>query len=100
MTSDLPAQRSHDLAAKADDRAAAGIVHQRHLALLAGLKTHRSAGRNIQAHAEGLCALEYQRRIDLCKVIVAAHLHRSIAAIGHLERDGASAAIENNVAVR
>src|SRR5580692_1438587 len=96
----LPAQGSHDLAAKADDRAAAGIIHQRDLARLTGFETHRSARRNIQAHAAGLSALEYQRRVDLCKVVMAAHLHRAIAAIGHLERDGASADIENDVAIR
>src|SRR5665213_2253920 len=100
MKLDLPAQGSHDLAAKADDRATAGVIHQRHLAPLTGLKTHRRTGRNIEAHAAGACAIEHQGRIDLCKVVVAAHLHRPIATVGHLERDAATGDIENKIAIR
>src|SRR5690349_8769976 len=58
---------------------------QRHRFLLAWLKAYRRSGRDIQAHPIGSAAIKVQRRVDLEKMKVAAHLHGSVSGVFHAD---------------
>src|SRR5687768_15419287 len=60
------------LAAKAVDHAFARQRHQLHVAGLAGLEAHGGAGGDIEPHAAGLLAVEFQRGIGLVEMVVRA----------------------------
>ncbi len=66
------------IVAAAND-ACAGNLDQTHGFGFARFKTHRRPGRNIQPLAVGLGAVEFQGRIGLDEMIVAADLHWAVA---------------------
>src|SRR5438132_1059447 len=87
------------VATKTVDHAFAGECDQLHVAGLAGLEAHRGAGGDIEAHAAGFFAVEFQRRIGLEEMVVRADLDRAVAAIGDRQRRGLAAGIEFDLAV-
>src|SRR5215831_16876931 len=91
-------QLPRDAALEAVDAALAAVRHQGDLASLAGLETHRGAGRDVEPHAARLVALEAQRLVGLKEVIVRADLDRPVAGVGDLERDAGRALVEDDLA--
>src|SRR5439155_19554054 len=80
-------QRAVDAAAEADDAAGAGVGDEPHLTGLARLEPGRGPGRDIEAAAAHLVAVEPQRSVRLVKMIVRTDLDRSVAGIGDGQRD-------------
>src|SRR6202011_6282436 len=96
MTS--PSEFAHDVLAKAVDRALACERHQRHLAALARLEAHRRAGRDVEAHAARLLAIEFERRVGLEEMIMRTHLNRPVAGVGHRQPHGLAPGVERDLA--
>src|SRR5437868_3910465 len=84
---------------KTVDDAFAGERYELHIAGLAGLKAHRGAGGDVEAHAAGFFPIEFQRRVGLEEMVVRADLDRAVAAIGDRERRGLAAGVEFDLAV-
>src|ERR1700693_986365 len=89
---------AHDFLTKTIDRALAGKRDQRDLARLPRLEAHRSAGRDVEAHAARLLAIELERRIGLEEMIVRADLDRPVAGVGDRQRHGLAPFIERDLA--
>src|SRR5215469_14735983 len=68
--------------------------------LFAWLKAHCRSGRDVQAHAIGSAAIKVQRRVDLEKMKVAAHLHGSVSGVFHPDSRRGASGIGFNVARR
>ena len=64
------------------------------------LEADGGAGRNVEPHAEGFAAIEFERLVDLEEVEVAADLHRPVAGIEHGQRCLRPAGVELDVAGR
>src|SRR5476649_2672885 len=79
--SSMASQLPHHLAAETIDDTLAGERHQLHIAGLAGLEPHRGAGGDVEPHAAGFLAVEFQRRIGLEEMIVRADLDRAVAGV-------------------
>ena len=75
-------QRTVDGAGKADDAARPGIGDKPHLARLPRLEAGRGSGRDVEAEAPRLFAIELQRTIGLVEMVVRADLDRPVAGIG------------------
>src|SRR6187402_684398 len=87
------------LAAKAVDDALASQRDELHVAGLPRLEPHGGAGGDIEPHAAGFLAVEFQRRVGFEKMVVRADLDRTIAAVGDGERHRLAAGIEFDLAV-
>src|SRR5687767_8548420 len=72
----------------------AGDVDKRDGLGFSRLKTHRGPGGYIQPFPVGLRAIETELRIGLNEMVMAAHLHRSIAEVGDGKADGGAAGVE------
>src|ERR1700719_3708264 len=96
MTS--PSELAHDVLTEAVDRALAGERDERHLAALAGLEAHRRPGRDVEAHAARLLAIEFERRVGLEEMIMRPHLDRPVAGVGHRQGHGLAAGVERDLA--
>src|SRR3984885_15011479 len=92
-------QLPHHVTAKSVDGALSRQRDQMHLAGLARFEAHGGAGRDIEPHAAGFLAIEFQRRIGLEEMIVRADLDRAVTGIGDRERYRLAAGIELDVAV-
>src|SRR5258708_1144905 len=95
----FPLNLAHDGGGETVDFALPGERNEGPAPGLARLEAHRRAGRNVEAHAARLLALEFQRRIGLEEMVVAADLDRPVARIGDRDRHGLAARIERDVAV-
>src|ERR1700676_250445 len=87
-------QLPHHVAAKTVDDAVSRERYQLHVAGLAGFEADRGASRDIEPHAAGASAIEFQRRVGLEEMIMRADLDRPVAAIGDIERHRLAAGIE------
>src|SRR5262249_60590777 len=65
----------------------AAELDQLDLELVARLEADSGAGRNVEAHSEGLCAVELELLVHLEAVVVRAHLYRTVAEVSHRDRD-------------
>src|SRR5262249_9209132 len=65
----------------------AAELDQLDLELVARLEADSGAGRNVEAHSEGLCAVELELLVHLEEVVVRAHLYRTVAEVSHRDRD-------------
>src|SRR3989344_3043817 len=90
---------AHYPAGKAEHAAMASQIDQFHIAALPGFETHRSAGRDIQAHTARCAALKGQRIVGLEEVVMRADLDGPVAAVGHAQADRATAGIKLDFAV-
>src|SRR5687768_11955510 len=88
-------QLAADLGVEAVDGPATGIGDEGHLASLAGLEADGGAGRNVEAEAAGLLAVEGEGRVRFVEMVVRADLDRPVAGIGDLEGDGGAALVED-----
>ena len=70
-----------------------------HVAGLAGLEADGGAGGDVEAHAAGFFAVEFQRRVGFEEVVVRADLDRAVAGVGDGERHRLAAGIEFDLAV-
>src|SRR6516164_759769 len=95
----IASQLAHHVATETIDGALAREGNELHVTGLAGLETHRGAGRDIEPHAARLLAIEFQRRIGLEEMVVRADLDRPVAGIGDGQRHGLAAGIEFDLAV-
>src|SRR5213080_5002920 len=95
----IASQLAHDVAAEAVDHAFSRQCHQLNVTGLAGLEAHGGAGGDVEAHAAGFLALEFQRGIGFEEMIVRADLDRTIAGVGDGQRHGLAAGIEFDLAV-
>src|SRR5690606_17547773 len=96
---ELGSEVAHHPSGEAEYPAPAGQLHQLHLAALPRLEAHRGAGRDVQAHAAGGGAVELQGVVGLEEVVVRADLDRPVAAVGHVQGQGAAAGVELDLAV-
>ena len=87
-------------AVMAEDAAGAREGHQLHLFLIAGLKAHRRASRNVEPHAARGSTIELQGTVGLKKMVVRAHLDRPVAAVRHRKGMRPALDIERNVAAK
>src|SRR5437868_13968386 len=90
MASQLPLH----VAAKTVDDAFAGERDELHVAGLAGFEANGGAGGDIEAHAAGLFAVEFQRGVGFEEMIVRADLDRTVAGVGDVKRHRLAASIE------
>src|ERR1700722_2434584 len=95
---DMRLELAHDFLTETIDRALAGKRDQRDLARLPRLEAHRGAGRDVEAHAARLLAIELERRIGLEEMIMRADLDRPVAGVGDHERHGLAAGVESDFA--
>src|SRR6266480_1386510 len=95
----IASQLAHHVAAKTVDDAFPGERDELHVAGLAGLEADGGAGGDVEAHAAGFPALEFQRRVGFEEMVVRADLDRTVAGIGDRERHGLAAGIEFDFAV-
>ena len=65
----------------------------------AGFEAHRGAGGDVQTVPVCGRAIEFERRVRLRQVYVAAHLHRPVTGVDHLQREPLRALIEPDIAV-
>src|SRR5271166_3928067 len=93
-------ERAGDAAVEAVHDARAPIGHEPHDTRLSRLEARRRAGRDIEAAAARLRAVEAQRRVRLEEMIVRAHLDRPVAGIGDLDLDGRAAGVQLDLAGR
>jgi len=70
-----------------------------HVAGLAGLEADGGAGGNVEAHAAGLFAIEFQRRVGLEEMVVRADLDRAVTSVGHRKCHRLAAGVEFDLAV-
>jgi len=75
----------------------AGVVDQRHRALLAGFEAHRGARGDVQAHAARGGTVEAQGAIRFSEVVVRADLDRAATAVLDDQRDRAFPRIDLDV---
>src|ERR1700750_831068 len=95
----IASQLAHDVAAEAVDHAFSRERDELHVAGLAGLEADGGAGGDVEAHAAGLPAVEFQRGVGLEEMVVRAHLNGTVAGVGHRQRHGLAAGIELDLAV-
>src|SRR5205823_5396581 len=88
-----------DLAVEADDAPRPGIGDEPHVAALPRLETGRGAGRDVEAAAARLVAVELQGRIGLEEMVMRADLDRPVAGIRDGERDGRAAGVQLDIAI-
>src|SRR5215203_3351714 len=93
-----PPERTHDVLPEAVDLALARERHERHLARRPGLEAHGRAGRDVEAHAAGLVAIEAERGVGLVEVVVGPDLDRPVARVGDLDQDPLGAFVEDDLA--
>src|SRR4029453_9492685 len=74
----IASQLAHDVAAKAVDHALAGECDELHVAGLAGLEADGGAGGDVEAHAAGLFAVEFQRGVGFEEMVVRADLDGAV----------------------
>ena len=86
------------MTSKTENALRARHLHQRHFPLLAGFEAHGSAGRDVESVASSGFAIEFQRRVDLVKVIVRSDLDRPVAVVFHDHTSGFAPDVERNVA--
>src|SRR5437588_2079586 len=91
-------QAPHDLPAKAVNLPLARKGDERDLPGLPRLEADRGAGRDVEAHAAGLLALERERRIGLEEMIMRADLDRPVAGVGDRKLHAGAAGVENDLA--
>src|SRR5258708_12584247 len=65
--------------------AGAADAHQVHVGDFAGLEPDAGSGRAIEPHAEGGCAVEFERAVHLEKMGMAAYLDRAIPGIEYVD---------------
>src|SRR5437879_8042527 len=70
----IASQLAHHVAAKTVDDAFPRERDELHVAGLAGLEADGGAGGDVEAHAAGFFAVEFQRRVGLEEVVVRADL--------------------------
>src|SRR5712671_328024 len=92
-------QLPHHVATKTIDDTLARERHELHVAGLAGLEPHRRAGGDIEPHAAGFLAVEFQRRVGFEEMVMRADLDRAIAGIGDRQRHRLAAGIEFDLTV-
>jgi len=90
-------KRAIDLALEADDAAGAGIGDEPHLAALARLEPGSGAGRDVEAKAARLLAVELQRRVGLVEMVVRADLDRPVAGVGDGQGHGRSPGVQLDI---
>src|SRR5690242_21811105 len=73
--------------------------HQLDVARLSRLKAHRRPGRNIEPHAAGFFAIEFQRGVGFKEMVVRTNLDRTVPGVRNCQRDRLSAGIELDLAV-
>src|SRR5882757_11394312 len=95
----IGSQLAHHVATKAVDDALACERDELHVAGLARLEAHRGAGGDVEPHAAGASAIEFQRRIGFEEMIVRADLDRTVAGIRHRQRHRLATGVELDLAV-
>src|SRR5215469_13883176 len=91
-------ERARDTGVEAVDHARAVIGDEPHGAGLSGLEARRGAGRDVEAEAARLGAVEAERRVGLAEMVVRADLDRPVAGIGDFDLDGLAPLIELDLA--
>src|SRR5581483_5049011 len=91
-------QQSVDLAGEPAHPPRSGISDEPHLTRLPRLEARRGTGRDVEAEAARLLAVELQCCIRLVEMVVRADLDRPVAGIGDGQSYGRSAGIHLDVA--
>src|SRR6056297_419072 len=91
---------AHYLLPEPVDLAIADHRYQRYFAGLARFEAHGRTGRDVEAHAARLLALEGEAGIGLVEMVMRADLDRAIALVGDRERHHLAPGIELDGAFR